>query len=245
MMIPVNIKVLGISGTPIKGGNCDTMVQEALKTAAQVPGVETEFITLADKQIAMCRHCQWCIENRAPCKIKDDAHMIFDKMIESDGLILGSPVWNVSAAPLWLTLISRWRYHQFFTYNLRNKVSGLLTVGFLGMGMERALEDLEVVGRGAGFVVARGWATASTAAFGQRPTYLEHGVLDDKFGMRRVSDVALKVVEITRMIKYATEAGVTMPEEYKRTFRGVHLKDKEKKVFVEGVWRDKEETQQT
>jgi len=53
-MIPVNIKVLGISGTPIKGGNCDTMVQEALKSAAQVPGVETEFITLADKQIAMC-----------------------------------------------------------------------------------------------------------------------------------------------------------------------------------------------
>jgi len=240
-MIPVNIKVLGISGTPIKGGNCDTMVQEALKTAALVPGVETEFITLADKQIAMCRHCQWCIENMAPCKIKDDAHMIFDKMIESDGLILGSPVWNVSATPLWPTLISRWRYHQFFTYNFRNKVSGLLTVGFLGMGMERALEDLAIVGRGSGFVVARGWATASTAAFGQRPAYLEHGVLDDKFGMRRVADVALKVVEITRMIKYATEAEVTLPDEYKRTFRGVQLKDKEKKVFVDGVWRDKEE----
>jgi len=120
-------------------------------------------------------------------------------------------------------------------------VSGLLTIGFLGMGMERALEDLAVVGRGSGFVVARGWAIASTAAFGQRPAYLEHGVLDDKFGMRRVADVALKVVEITRMIKYATEAEVTLPDEYKRTFRGVQLKDKEKKVFVDGVWRDKEE----
>jgi multimeric flavodoxin WrbA len=179
-VITVNIKVLGISGTPIKGGNCDTMVQEALKSAAQVPGVETEFLTLADKKIALCQHCQWCIQNRAPCKIQDDAHAVFDKMIKSDGLILGAPVWNVGAAPLFAILISRWRYHQFFTYNFRNKVSGLLTVGFLGMGMERALEDLEVVGRGAGFVVARGWAVASTAAFGQRPAYLEHGVLDDK-----------------------------------------------------------------
>src|SRR4030042_1043014 len=65
-MMPVNIKVLGLSATPIKGGNCDTMVQEALKTAAQVPGVETEFITLADKQVAMCQHCQWGIDSRFP-----------------------------------------------------------------------------------------------------------------------------------------------------------------------------------
>lgn len=239
-MITVNIKVLGISGTPVKGGNCDTMVQEALKSAAQVPGVETEFIALADKKIALCQHCQWCIENRAPCKIQDDANAIFDRMMKSDGLILGAPVWNVGAAPLFAILVSRWRYHQFFTYNFRSKVSGLLTVGFLGMGMERALEDLEVVGRGAGFVVARGWAIASTAAFGQRPAYLEHGVLDDKAGMTRVRNVAMKVVEITRMIRYATDAGVTLPEEYRTTFRGVHLKNREEKTFIDGVWRDKE-----
>jgi len=239
-MIPVAIKILGISGTPIKGGNCDTMVQEALKSIQDIPGVETEFVTLADKEIAMCRHCQWCIENRAPCKVKDDANMILEKMIASDGLILATPVWNVSAVPIWSTLISRWRYYQFFTYSFRNKVSGLLSVGFLGMGMERALEDLEIPGRGAGFVVARGWAIASAAAFGQRPAYLEHGVLDDKFGMRRVYNVAAKVVEVTRMIKYATEAGVTLSDEYLSTFRGVHLKDKEKKVLVDGVWRDKE-----
>jgi multimeric flavodoxin WrbA len=243
-MIPVNIKVVGISMTPIKGGNCDTMVQEALETAGQVPGVETEFVTLADKKIAMCRHCQWCIENRAPCKVDDDAHMVFDKMIASDGMILGAPVWNVGAAPLMHTLTSRWRYHQFFTYNFRNKVTGTLTVGFLGMGMERALEDLEVVGRGSGFVVARGWAVASAAAFGQRPAYLEHGVLDDKAGMARVRSVATRVVEITRMMKYATEAGVTLPEEYTTTFRGARVKDKEKMVLVDGVWREKEQTEE-
>jgi hypothetical protein len=88
--------------------------------------------------------------------------------------------------------------------------------------------------------VARGWAIASTAAFGQRPAYLEHGVLDDKAGMIRVRNVAMKVVEITRMVRYATDAEVTLPEEYRTTFRGVHLKDREKKTFIDGVWRDKE-----
>lgn len=239
-MVSIDVKVLGISGTPVKAGNCDTMVEEALRAAAEVPGVQTDFVTLADKQISLCRHCQWCIENRSPCRIKDDAHAVFEKMLEADGLILGAPVWNVGAAPLFSTLISRWRYYQFFTYMFSNKVSGLLTVGFLGIGLERALEDLEVIGRGSGFVVARGWATASTAAFGQRPAYLERGVLDDKAGMKRVTNVAMKVVEISRMIKYATEGGATLPEEYKTTFRGTRLKGREKMAFVDGVWREAE-----
>jgi len=239
-MIPVNIKVLGISGTPIKGGNCDTMVQEALKTAAEIEGVETEFITMADKEITYCKHCQWCIENRAPCKIKDDAQMILDKMTECDGLILGAPTWNVKAAPLINMLISRWRYYHFFTYEFGRKIVGVLTVGFLNVGLEGALYDLEIFGRGAGPVVARGWACASTAAFGQRPAYLEHGVLDDPAGIARVRDVAIKVVEFARIVKYATEAGIALPDEYRRTFRGVRVKDKEKKVFVDGVWRDHE-----
>ena len=239
-MIEVKVRILGISGTPIKGGNCDTMVQSALASVQGIPGVETEFITLADKKIATCEHCQWCIENRSPCKVKDDAHLIFDRMIAADGLILGTPVWNIGAAPIWPILLSRWRYYQFFTYSFRNKVSGTLSVGFLGMGMERALEDLEVAGRGAGFVVARGYAIASKAAFGERPAYLEHGVLDDKAGMARVQSVATKVVEITRMIKYATQAGVTLPDDYIRTFRGARLQEGKKKVLVDGVWREQD-----
>jgi multimeric flavodoxin WrbA len=239
-MISIGLKLLGISGTPIKGGNCDTMVQAALSSAERIPGVETEFITLADKKIAACQHCQWCIEHRAPCKMQDDAALIFEKIKAADGLILGTPVWNISAAPIWPTLISRWRYHQFFTYDFRNKVSGTLSVGFLGMGLERALEDLEIVGRGAGFVVARGYAVASRAAFGERPAYLEHGVLDDKAGMARVQNVAMRVVEVTRMIKYAMQAGVSLPDDYARTFRGANLKSDKQKVLIDGVWREKD-----
>ncbi len=240
-MIEVDIKLLGISGTPIRGGNCDTMVQAALDSVKGIPGVNTEFVTLAGLKIAPCEHCQWCIENRAPCKVKDDAHAIFEKMIAADGMILGTPVWNIGAAPIWPTLLSRWRYYQFFTTKFRNKVSGTLSVGFLGLGMERALEDLEIAGRGAGFVVARGYAVASRAAFGERPAYLEHGVLDDKAGMGRVYGVAAKVVEITRMIKYATVNGITLPDDYVRTFRGARVQDASKKILVDGVWRDRQE----
>ena len=66
-------KILGISGTPIKGGNCDKAVQAALESAATIEGIETEFITLADKKIASCIHCQYCIKNMVPCKFEDDS----------------------------------------------------------------------------------------------------------------------------------------------------------------------------
>ena len=77
-MQSVPVKIVGISGSPIRGGNCDIIVQAALESAAQMEGVETEFITLADKKIAACIHCQYCVEHRVPCKFKDDANEIID-----------------------------------------------------------------------------------------------------------------------------------------------------------------------
>jgi len=240
----VRVKILGISGTPIKGGNCDTMVQEALKAAEEVGdvigGVETEFITMADKEVAMCQHCQWCVENRAPCKIKDDLHMIYDKIEQCDGLILGGPTWALTLAPPLVNLFSRVRYTLFFTHKFRNKVVGALTVGFFGYGLDKALDVIESMASGAtGFVVARGWAVASTAAFGERAAYMEHGVKDDTAGMNRVRNVGIKVVEIARMVKYATEAGIVLPDEFTRTRIGARIKPREDKVLVDGVWRDK------
>jgi len=243
-MEPVKVKILGISGTPIKGGNCDTLVQEALKAAAEVGGVvggvETEFITLADKDIAMCKHCQWCIENRQPCKIKDDFHMVSDKIEQCDGLILGGPTWNGTLAPPLLILFSRFRYIGFFTHKFRNKPVAALTLGFTGLGLDRALDVIQSCI--AGFMmlsVASADTVASTVAFGQRPAYLEHGVTDDTSGMRRVRNAAIRVVEVARMLKYAKEAGIVIPDEFMLTFVAGKVRPLEEKAFVDGVWREK------
>ena len=78
----MRVKILGISGTPVKDGNCDKVVQEALRAAERIDNIETEFITLADKKIAMCKHCQYCIEHRTGCKIQDDAQIVYQKISE-------------------------------------------------------------------------------------------------------------------------------------------------------------------
>jgi len=227
----MNVRILGISGTPIKDGNCDVMVQEALKAAAAAfEGVETEFITMADKEVASCVHCQWCIENRAPCKVKDDFHMIYEAMQRADGMILGGPTWDLTVSPHLVNLVSRTRESTFFHHRFRNLPAGALTLGWFGVGMEWAvsviyslIQTLEM------FPVGYSTAIASTRAYGQRPDWMEHGVLDDFFGTVRTQMVGRKVAEIARMLKYAREAGLELPR-----------RPRKEKVFVGGVWRDKE-----
>lgn len=247
-MEPVNVKILGISGTVIKDGNCDTLVKEALKGAEEIGGVaggvETEFITLADKEIALCKHCQWCIENRQPCKIKDDFHMVSDKIEQCDGLILGGPCWFATLSPPLLILWSRFRSPFFFTRKFRDKPTGAVSLGFFGFGVERALDVIQTFSTiTMGIFVGGAYALASTAAFGQRPAYLEHGVIDDTQGIRRVRMVGQRVVEVARMIKYATENGIVLPDEYRmRTALGARVRateDARGMELVDGVWRER------
>lgn len=233
----VKIRILGISGTVVKDGNCDKLVQEALKAAAELENVETEFVTLADKKVAMCQHCQWCIEHRQPCRVQDDAQMIYGMMEKANGLLLGSPTWGETVAPPLINLFSRGRYYSFMSDRFRNKVVGAITVGWFGFGMDLATSTMLNYARGKSMIpVARAAAISSTAAFGQRAAYMEHGVLDDKLGVTRVRNCALRVVEVARMVKYATEAGIVTPEA--GTVTGGKLPRRAKAKLVDGVWRE-------
>ena len=51
----MEITVLGICGSPIKGGNTEVFLKESLKAAEATDGVKTKLISLADKDIRDCR----------------------------------------------------------------------------------------------------------------------------------------------------------------------------------------------
>ena len=85
------MKILGIVGSPRKGGNTEILVEEAL-TATREAGAQTEIILLADKNIAGCDGCGSCFETGV-CKIKDDMQSIYPQLEAADAIIFGSPVY--------------------------------------------------------------------------------------------------------------------------------------------------------
>jgi hypothetical protein len=120
-----------------------------------------------------------------------------------------------------LNLFSRARSIMFITHDFRNKVSGALTLGWFGRGMDIAtLEIMHITSRFMMIPVAEGMATSSKVALGERADYMEHGVLDDPAGVIQARNVGYRVAEVAKMIKHAIESGEGVPPEYQITTSG-------------------------
>jgi multimeric flavodoxin WrbA len=78
------MKVLGVSGSPIKNSNTD----RALKLALESTGLGTEFIKLKDYTVAPCQACLGCIKTNR-CVIEDDGIKLTEKTKGADALIIG------------------------------------------------------------------------------------------------------------------------------------------------------------
>ena len=119
------MKVLGIICSPRKNSNTGVLVKEALDSA-RIFGAETEIINVSDINITPCDGCESCTITRK-CRIDDDMQDVYTKLLQSDGIIFGSPVyfWNVTAQAKALidrTFVFR-RGRQ-----LRHKVAGAVVV---------------------------------------------------------------------------------------------------------------------
>ena len=118
------MKVLGICGSPRKGGNTEYLLQLVLESAA-AEGAETELICLCDKEISPCRECRVCLDLER-CVIEDDMQAIHAKLLEADAIVLGTPVFFNNISGLLKAFMDRtWCIRG----RLRNKIGGVVAVG--------------------------------------------------------------------------------------------------------------------
>lgn len=99
------MKVIGISGSPREQGNTETYIETTLRQLKE-QGVDTELIRLKDKTIEECKGCYHCAKEKE-CATKDDFQEVFAKMMEADGILLGSPVYHSSITPKLKALLDR------------------------------------------------------------------------------------------------------------------------------------------
>jgi len=99
------MKVLGIFGSPRRGGNTDILLEETLKGAAK-EGAEVDRISLTDYAITPCKECHGC-DQTGQCVILDDMQKIYPKLLESDIIILASPIFFYGVTAWAKALIDR------------------------------------------------------------------------------------------------------------------------------------------
>lgn len=88
------IKVIAFNGSPRKNGNTSILIS-AVFEVLQGQGIETELIQVGNKSVHGCTACGKCREIKdRKCHIKNDLlNECIVKMVEADGVILGSPVY--------------------------------------------------------------------------------------------------------------------------------------------------------
>ena len=118
------MKVIGISGSPIQGGNTDTAVQAAL-AGARAAGAETEFVRLYEISLAPCDGCDACMAGKG-CVIDDDASALIGRMQGADAVIFGTPVYWYHVSGVMKNLVDR-TYAGFHHKDLaRKKIVAIL-----------------------------------------------------------------------------------------------------------------------
>jgi multimeric flavodoxin WrbA len=185
------IEILGIVGSPRKGGNTEFLMRETLK-ACEEEGAETKLIHLTDFDLKPCDGCRSCFKT-GNCVIEDDAEKIFKEIVGAEGILIGSPVYFYNTTAQTKTFIDKVGYLHSARgrKHFRKKVGGAITVAG-GTGLISAASQILMFYHSTRMITAAPIVTGVASAKGEAE-------------------------KDTRGIQYARELGKTLVEVAKAT----------------------------
>ncbi len=111
---PSKSKVLGIGGSPRKGGNSDILLKHMQKGAVKNKIAAVSF-HLRDFQYQGCIGCERCRKDKICTGLKDGMSLIYPDILQSQGLMLVSPTHNYNVTAWMKAFIDR--LYCFYTFD--------------------------------------------------------------------------------------------------------------------------------
>ena len=192
------VKIIGIVGSPRKDGNTAYLVKTALKSAEDA-GADTELINITSMDIEPCIACDIC-KTMGECGIYDDMRTIMEKLMDADGIILGSPVYFGGVTSQMKMLMDRSRPLRI-DFKLRNKVGGAIAVGGSRNGGQETtisaihefmlIQDMIIVGDGAPLAHYGGTGVGGPKGDTE----------NDDFGVKTSKNLGKRVAELAMNLK--------------------------------------------
>lgn len=112
------VRVLGISGSPRRHGNTETLLDAVLEGAREAGG-EVEKIVLRRLDYTSCRGCNAC-HKTGVCIIEDELTEVFTEIGDADALVLASPIYSMGITAETKGLIDRAQYLWAQKFILKN-----------------------------------------------------------------------------------------------------------------------------
>ena len=107
-----------LRGSPRKNGNTNQLTDIVARRFMQEAGVSVRDFTLYDMHIEPCLACRACQQdwNRVNCVRDDDMAQVFDAIMESDLLILATPIYSWYCTPPMKAALDRLVYAMNMYY---------------------------------------------------------------------------------------------------------------------------------
>jgi multimeric flavodoxin WrbA len=189
------MKVVAFNGSPRRNGNTVILLNEIFKILEK-EGIETEMIQLGNKPVHGCTACGKCKEIQdGKCHIKNDhLNMCMEKMVEADGIIIGSPVYFADVTPEVKALIDIAGYvTRANGHTLKRKVGA----GVVAVRRGGALHTFETINNF--FLINQMIVPGSSYwnfAFGRNPG----DVLNDEEGMQTIKTLGENMAWLLKKI---------------------------------------------
>lgn len=111
------MKVLLLNGSPRENG-CTGRALKEIIGVLEKEGIETELITIGNKDIRGCIACGSCAKT-GKCVFNDLVNEIAPKFEEADGIVIGTPVYYAGSNGTLISLLDRLFYSTRFDKTMK------------------------------------------------------------------------------------------------------------------------------
>lgn len=159
------MKILAIHGSPRRGGNTEILL-DAFIEGAKSAGALVEKVSLYEHKFSPCIECGEC-DHLGECVLRDDMDGLYGKYLESDLLVVATPIFFYSHTSYVQAFFERFqalwarKYRLGLPHPLAKTPKGIL----LSLGATKGKKLFEGLVRSFKFVMDAGWGTYAGGLF--------------------------------------------------------------------------------
>ena len=194
------MKALFINGSPKKNGSTYTALHEIENILIQ-EGIECEYVHVPHN-VDSCSACNYCHSN-VGCVKKDIVNETYEKLAETDAIIVGSPVYYAGPSGSVLSFLDRLFYSYPNSLNLKAAAS---------ISSSRRAGNIttnDVINK---FFSINGMSIITSTYWNDVHGFTPDDVLKDEEGLQTMRNLGRNMAYYIKMRKLADENGLEKPE---------------------------------